>query len=156
MPEGSVITEEMRKAIGVESPAGPETEIEKGHIRRFAEAIGDSNILFTDEEKARNTTKYGGIIAPPTFFRSCTGGGGGQRIDVRAITGLTRALDGGSDWEYFEPVRPGDRISVTTKIVDFQERDGRMGKMLITYNQSTYRNQFGKVVATQTTSGILY
>ena len=154
MPEGSFITEEMRKAIGVESPAGPETEIEKGHIRRFAEAIGDSNILFTDEGNAR-ATRYGGIIAPPTFFRSCMGGGG-QRIDVRAITGLTRALDGGSEWEYFEPVRPGDRISVTTKIADFQERDGRMGKMLITYNQSTYRNQFGKVVATQTTSGILY
>ena len=137
-------------------PRAQRPRSKRGTYVAFAEAIGDSNILFTDEEKARNTTKYGGIIAPPTFFRSCTGGGGGQRIDVRAITGLTRALDGGSDWEYFELVRPGDRISVTTKIVDFQERDGRMGKMLITYNQSTYRNQFGKVVATQTTSGILY
>ena len=41
-------------------------DIEKGHIRRFAEAIGDPSPLYYDEEYAKQTS-YKGIIAPPTF-----------------------------------------------------------------------------------------
>ena len=45
MPEeNTIIPESLRNAIGVESD--PITyEIEKGHIARFAEAIGDENPL---------------------------------------------------------------------------------------------------------------
>jgi hypothetical protein len=42
-------------------------EVEKGAIRRFADAVGDPNPLFRDDEYARNTP-YGTIIAPPGFF----------------------------------------------------------------------------------------
>lgn len=152
MPEGTLITEAMKKALGVES-APVLYDVEKGHIRRFAEAIGDPNLLFSNEAEARETPK-GGIVAPPTYVRSCWPGD--PPFDVSKASGLERLLDGGSEWEFFHQVRPGDRIAVTVKIADFKEREGRMGKMLITTTVATYRNQFNQVVATERQSLIRY
>ena len=61
----SVISDDMRAVVGVESD--PITyEVEKGAIVKFAQAIGDNNPIFNNEEAARDSA-YGGIIAPPTF-----------------------------------------------------------------------------------------
>ncbi|MCH2522606.1 MAG: MaoC family dehydratase [SAR202 cluster bacterium] len=151
MPEeNTIIPESLRNAIGVESD--PITyEIEKGHIARFAEAIGDENPLYSDEIKARNS-KYGGIIAPPTFYRALRPGS----LPETAESPFTRNLDAGSDWEYFEPIRPGDRITVTIKLADVVEREGRLGKMIIITRETRYENQLGQIVATQKTNGISY
>jgi len=126
-------------------------EVEKGAIVKFAEAIGDDNPLWTDEIIARKG-KYGGLIAPPTFLRSI-------RIDRPELPfdlPFTRLLDGGSDWEYFQPVRAGDHITAKNQITDLQERVGRMGLMIIMTNLITYVNQFQEVVATQTNTSIRY
>ena len=147
----SFLTSEMREqAIGTQS--SPLTmEVEKGAIVKFAEAIGDDNPLWTDEIIARKG-KYGGLIAPPTFLRSI-------RIDRPELPfdlPFTRLLDGGSDWEYFQPVRAGDLITAKNQITDLQERVGRMGLMIIMTNLITYVNQFQEVVATQTNTSIRY
>ena len=147
----SFLTEEMRQqAIGLEGPPVT-TEIEKGAIIKFAQAIEDDNPVFNDEEAARKSP-YGGLIAPPTFLRSVRS----SRREVPFDIPFNNALDGGSDWEYFEPVRPGDMITAVSRITDMQERTGRMGVMIITSTVTTYTNQFGQVVATQTTTGIRY
>ena len=147
----SFLTEEMRQqAIGLEGPPVT-TEIEKGAIIKFAQAIEDDNPVFNDEEAARKSP-YGGLIAPPTFLRSVRS----SRREVPFDIPFNNALDGGSDWEYFEPVRPGDLITAVSRITDMQERTGRMGVMIITSTVTTYTNQFGQVVATQTTTGIRY
>jgi acyl dehydratase len=150
MPHESVITQEMRDAIGVESEPVIH-EVEKGAIIKFAEAIGDSNPLFNDEEAARKT-RYGGLLAPPTFLRSMMPGPTGVTVESTYVA----RLDGGSEWEYFEPVRPGDRIAVTMKITDIYERQGRAGNMLFTVREFRYANQFGRVVAQQRSTGISY
>lgn len=150
MMQASVITQEMRAAIGVASE--PIThDVEKGAIIKFAEAIGDPNPLFNDEEAARKT-RYGGLIAPPTFLRSMRSGP--ARVHYRGP--YSANLDGGSQWEYYEPVRPGDKITVTTTITDISEREGRMGKMLFVTRETRYVNQFGKLAATQRSTGISY
>ena len=147
----SFLTEEMRQqAIGLEGPPVT-TEIEKGAIIKFAQAIEDDNPLFNDEAVARKSP-YGGLIAPPTFLRSVRS----SRREVPFDIPFNNALDGGSDWEYFEPVRPGDLITAVSRITDMQERSGRMGVMIITSTVTTYTNQFDQVVATQTTTGIRY
>ena len=148
--ENTIIPESLRNAIGVESD--PITyEIEKGHIAIFAEAIGDENPIYSDEIKARNS-KYGGIIAPPTFYRALRPGS----LPETAESPFTRNLDAGSDWEFFEPIRPGDRITVTIKLADVVEREGRLGKMIIITRETRYENQLGQIVATQKTNGISY
>ena len=147
----SFLTEEMRRAaIGLESD--PKTiEVEKGAIIKFAEAIGDENPVYNDEEAAR-ASRYGGLIAPPTFLRSAVS----ARPELPFEVPFDRVLDGGSDWEYFEPVRPGDRITAVSRIEDINERNGRIGLMLISTIIITYTNQFGQVVATQTNTSIRY
>ncbi len=145
------LTEEMRQqAIGCESD--PRTvEIEKGAIVKFAEAIAEENPVYNDEVAARNS-QYGGLIAPPTFLRSVIAG----RPNMPFDTPFTRLLDGGSDWEYFQPVRPGDRITSVARIEDITERTGSIGLMLITTVVVAYTNQFDQIVATQTSTSIRY
>ena len=150
MTQESAITQQMRDAIGVESE--PLThDVEKGAIIKFAEAIGDPSPLFNDDEAARGT-RYGGLTAPPTFLRSMRSGP--PRIEVRSP--YSAGLDGGSDWEYFEPVRPGDRITVTVTVANIFERVGRLGNMLFIVRETKYVNQFAVTVALQRSSGISY
>jgi acyl dehydratase len=139
-----------QQAVSVESP--PVTmEVEKGAIVRFAEAIGDDNPLWNDEAAARQTC-YGGLIAPPTFLRSMRD----VRPDLPFELPFNRSLDGGSDWQYFQPVRSGDRITAMARITDLRERPGRLGLMIFITSEITYRNQFDEVVATQTNTTIRY
>ena len=146
-----ILTEEMRQqAIGLEN--SPVTmEVEKGAIIKFAQAIGDANPLFNDEVEARRS-RYGGLIAPPTFLRSIES----VRPKLPFTLPLSRLLDAGSDWEYFEPIRVGDRITATGKITDVSERTGRLGVMVFQTTVVTYRNQLDQVVATQTSTSIQY
>ena len=150
MTQESAITGEMRAAINVESEPNV-NEVEKGAIIKFARAIGDSNPLFTDEEAARNS-RYGGLIAPPTFLRSLTSG----PLKAQVKSPYPANLDGGSEWQYFEPVRAGDRITVTTYIDDMFEREGRLGNMLFIVRETKYVNQFDRTVALQRSTGISY
>ena len=69
---------------------------------------------------------------------------------------FNRLLDGGSEWEYFQPVRPGDRITAVTLIVDVFDRAGRSGQMLFVITETRYTNQFGELVATQKSTSIKY
>ena len=65
----SFLTEEMiKQAIGQKS-APTTVDIEKGAIIKFAQAIEDDNPVYNDEKAARES-RYGGLIAPPTFLRS--------------------------------------------------------------------------------------
>ena len=147
----SFLTEEMRnQAIGQKSEPRS-IDIEKGAIIKFAQAIEDDNPLYNDEMVARDS-RYGGLIAPPTFLRSVGVDSPPYPFDMP----FNRMLDGGSDWEYFHPVRAGDRITAISEIADINERIGRMGLMVITSIVVTYRNQFGQVAATQTSTSIRY
>ena len=147
----SFLTEEMiQKAIGQKS-VPRSIDVEKGAIIKFAQAIEDDNPVYNDEQAARES-RYGGLIAPPTFLRSV----GVDRPEYPFDMPFTRLLDGGSDWEYFYTIRAGDRITAVAEIADINERTGRMGLMIITSIVVTYRNQFDQVAATQTSTSIRY
>jgi acyl dehydratase len=145
------VTEEAKKQIGKAGEART-IEVERGAIRRFAEAIGDPNPLFNNEAEARRT-RFGGMIAPPTFCRSLSAAIPDVKLDMGESF---RGLDGGSDWEYFEPIRPGDRITVQTKIADLRESAGRLGTMVFITTETSYTNQFGQVCALQRSTAIRY
>jgi len=144
------VTDEVRKQIGLQSEAHV-VEVERGAIRRFAEAIGDPNPLFHDEAAARKT-RFGGTIAPPTFCRSL----GAAIPEIKINMPQFRGLDGGSEWEYFEPIRPGDRIRVVTKIADIRESAGRLGPMVFITVETSYTNHHDQLCAVQRSTVIRY
>ena len=144
------ITKELRSFIGIES--NPVTyEIERHAVERFACAVGDPNPLYTDEIVARNSS-YGGLVAPPTFVRSLLPGAYPNPYPEP----FAHILDGGSKYRFMKPVRIGDQITVTRKIVDLFEKQGRLGTMIFKISEIGYVNQFGQVAATQTTTTITY
>lgn len=135
MPD-SIITPTMREAVG-QAGAPRTAAIERGAIARFAEAIGDPNPAYPD-------------VAPPTFLRSL----GGAVPDLPGAEALPRVLDGGSEWTYHVPVRPGDAITAVTTLEALAEREGRLGTMLIATYATGYTNQHGELVATQRATAI--
>ena len=150
----SVITQEMRAAVGVES--SPSTlEVEKTNCRMFARSVGHTDPIFYDESAAK-ARGYRSIVAPPGFlgtpiFKPGSGGGVPGEMGGRGFTiPYKRVLNGGTDYEYFpenDVICAGDTISATTKISGFEETEGSLGPMLITKRETTYTNQHGKVVA---------
>ena len=130
-------------------------EVEKGAIRRFADAVDDPNPLYLDDEYARNSM-YGSIIAPPGFFgwpsRQPRGSPLAQESTASlgialAQAGFLRVLDGGMEYEFLYPVRAGDTLAASTIVKDIREREGRTGKMAFVIMETTYTNQNGDVVA---------
>lgn len=144
-----MLPEEVTKFIGQTS--GPVTyEVEKGAIARYAEAVGDPNPLYWDEEYARQS-RIGSIIAPPGFFgwpaRRRTAQGPMAAGPNMAKAGYGRVLDGGVEWEFLKPIRAGDKLTSTSMIKDIMEREGRTGMMAFIIREATYTNQNGEVVA---------
>ena len=146
MTQSNVLTGEMRERV-IATEFDPATfEVEKSHITAFARAIGDGNPLWNDEIAARRS-QYGGLIAPPTFTRLIVNS---LRLRGKGQYPLpgTVQVDGGSQWRYFEPIRPGDRITQYRKITDVYERTGSAGQLIFIIGHSRFVNQFDETVVT--------
>ncbi len=144
MANGSLITDELRKLIGMTL----ETmvfKVEEGAIQRYAQAIGDSNPLFNAPDFA-SKTKYGRLLAPPGFTGWPVKGG---RPTEKLLESLVKAgapprlLDGGIEFEFIEPVGAGDVLTATTKIASITERETRLGKTLFNTLETTLVNPKG-------------
>jgi acyl dehydratase len=143
MVDGSAITEELRRMLGVE--AEPQIHaVEKGHIKRFAQAVGDANPLWNDAEYA-GKSRYGTIVAPPTFLMDA---GLSKFVDrLMAIPcPLNNLLNGGTRIVYYQPIKAGDTITSVAKLADLQEKSGKSGKLLFMVIEVTFKNQRGEVV----------
>lgn len=128
-------------------------DVEEGDIRRFAQAVGDSNPLWQDRQFAAKTS-YGGIIAPPTFVASLSPYDFlGQII---AQSPYKRQINGGNELELIQPIRPGDRITAILKVNDVRERKGKFGDTAIMSAETTYTNQNNQTVATVKTTILFY
>lgn len=145
------LAEELKSQVGVDWPPLV-YEIEKGMIRRFAQAVGDPNPLWQDEEYASRSS-FSGIIAPPTFLLIL---GFGQILQTLTSDSSLTVLHGSTELECHQPVRPGDVITVTTKIANVRERPGKMGKMLFVTFDMTGTNQGQDVVAKCRQVAIIY
>lgn len=130
-------------------------EVEKGAIRKYADAVGDRNPLYWDEEYAKRAG-FGGIIVPPGFFgwparwgiAGPVFGSLSQEVtEAVAEAGYRRRLYGGTEYEFYRHIRAGDILSATPKIKDVYERQGKTGKMVFLVIETTYINQNGELVA---------
>ncbi len=132
-------------------------EVERGAIKKFADAVDDQNPLYWDDEHARNS-RYGSIIAPPGFFGWPTKWAKGStfvitvedKIDARAAlakAGYSRGIDGGMEYDFFQPVRAGDTLAAQSTIKDIIEREGKAGKLVFVITETIYTNQNGALVA---------
>ena len=130
MSTSSSVVERLRARIGVTGQPA-HVAVEAGHLKRFAEAIGDPNPRWLSE-------------APPTFLVAL----------APPTTHLAEAeeygkgwLNGGNRFEYIEPVKVGDRITATSQVVDVYEKTGSSGSLLFIIFENEFKNQDGRTVA---------
>jgi hypothetical protein len=126
----SPVLERLRARIGVAAPP-TEAAVEAGHLKRFADAIGDSNPRWRSE-------------APPTFLVALAP----VSMHLAEAEEYGKGwLNGGNRFEYLEPVRVGDRITATGRVADVYEKSGSTGNLLFIIFETEYVNQDGRTVA---------
>jgi hydroxyacyl-ACP dehydratase HTD2-like protein with hotdog domain len=104
-------------------------EIERGAIRKFAQAIGDSNPAYR-----------AGDIAPPTFPTTF-------RVDLPGLDlPRARVLHGGEEYVYERPIRAGDRITCVRRIVDTYVKKGNSGTLNFLVSEQEGRDAAGNLV----------
>jgi hypothetical protein len=124
------VVERLRARIGVDAEP-MDALVEAGHLRRFAEAIGDPNPRWLEE-------------APPTFLVALAP----VSLHLAEAEEYGKGwLNGGNRFEYFEPVRAGDRITAQGRVADVYEKSGSSGSLLFIIFETDYSNQHGKLVA---------
>ena len=149
----SLMTEELKKWIGREQVYVAPEELGGAAIRYFALALGDDNPLYYDQQFAAKT-RHKGIIAPPTLICE-TNQYMHQKPNEDGYLGHLWTLPipessmirGGNEYEFYQPVRPQDRITATWRIAEIYERETRDGAMLFVVSEVRYTNQDGQLLA---------
>src|SRR5919206_3226057 len=102
-----------RSLIGRESEPAV-MEVEKGAIRRFADALGDGNPLYAEEDVAR-AAGYASLVAPPTFPTALAAN---ERFRLSLDLGTRAFLHSEQHFEYARPLVAGEKITVTSRVAD--------------------------------------
>ena len=97
--------------------------VEREAVRLFAEAIADPSPLYRDEEAARGS-RYGRLLAPPTFPRT---------FDYGRVEGLelppAGLIHGEFRISYRRPLLVGDEILCRLTLKDSYDKEGRRGML---------------------------
>jgi acyl dehydratase len=145
-----MISDEMRQFIGRVDPPHVKV-VERGAIRRYADAVGDDDPLYYDREYARELG-FPDVLAPPGFFGWAVGAVPLPEAVMSLMTavvnaGYYRILDAGMSFELLLPVRAGDVLVASARIADVEEKEGKTGPMIMCHFETTYMNRNGDVVA---------
>lgn len=149
--QDSLLTPEIKAMMGQETVLSGKETIDKSSIKRYAQAIFDSNPIYFDEDYAKNS-KYGTIIAPPTYIFDVSHdifadtGKDGRDLTRITIEGL-QAIRGGNEYQFIKPAKVGDIINAKRKIIDIYEKEGKTaGKILFIVYDTTFTNQRDEIL----------
>lgn len=112
----------------LESSIGKRSEkvkniIERGAVRKFAEAIGDASPLYLDEQ-AGVASPYKRNIAPPTFPATFEAGTiENLRLPSKGL------IHGEQIYHYTRPLFVGEEIYCWMEVKNYYEKSGNFGNM---------------------------
>jgi len=122
------------------------SEAHHDSIRHFAWGYGDDNPLFNNPSHGKGT-RWGTMIAPPLYLLTMGEDEVGAipreiRAESKGALAGVHLFNSGTEVEFFKPVRPGDRLVETVRLVDLQEKESRFGggRSVISYNEHTYQH----------------
>lgn len=155
-------SEDYSRYIGMTSePSLCHAPLESDTLRRFVQAVMDDDPLYFDEGYA-SQTRHGGIVAPPLYpvhaFKRLPGspdpldlvknnpdadGAGGiwDKLGLPPIESpFKRLLNGGSEIEFFQCLKLGERVYTTSRYHDVRLKEGKTGQMLLVTIETELRN----------------
>jgi acyl dehydratase len=112
-------------------------EVERCKIKELAKAIGDTNPLFIDKEFAKKAG-YKDTPVSLTFATLMNFWGYPEIWDIMKEIGVNvqRLLHAGEEYEYFEPIYPGDLIKGSVSIESVRSSD--------TMDIATFKTSFSR------------
>jgi acyl dehydratase len=135
--------DEARSLIGVQLRRGQQqwnTEAAPDSVRHFCWAFGDENPLFCDPAHGQ-ASRWGAALAPGCFLYT---------IDTTVVAPKLRGIQwlyGGTQWEWYKPIRHRDSFNVRATLLDAVQKKGRNAKsFIIQTGEVLYTNQHGELV----------
>lgn len=143
---------EYKKGIGIEIDLNKQrflVEATRDNIKNYAEAVGDNNPLWINEEYAKKS-RFGMITAPPTFLYNVTHGStpalSAPGTPPPRSLGLLYA---GAELEFFRPILLGDKFNVRGKAININRKQSKsLGPMLFATGEAYYYNQRKELIGT--------
>lgn len=129
------------RSIGVTT-----ADVEKGRLRFFAKAIGETDPVYTDEAAAK-AAGYRALPVPPTFLMCLESEGRNPQAIVEEVMGfdLGRILHAEQEFTYHAMAFAGDTLTFDTRIVDVYEKKG--GALTFVVQETRVTNQAGVHIA---------
>jgi uncharacterized OB-fold protein/acyl dehydratase len=156
----------LSKFVGIDTgPASVAPDVvNEAMIRHWCDAMGDRNPVYADGDAAKRTV-HGGVVAPPAMLLSwvlrgiemanpTSSKGGDKQTELHALLteyGYPSVVATNCDQGYYRYLKPGDRVSATTKIESISEQKSTaLGIGYFINTRSTYRDQNGQDVGWMT------
>ncbi|MBI1238220.1 MAG: MaoC family dehydratase [Alphaproteobacteria bacterium] len=135
-----------RKFIGMTLPK-TSVDVEKGQLRFFAKATGETNPIYFDEAAAKDAG-HPALPAPPTFAFSLNLLAP-QKVNWLQEMGVNIAniLHGEQAFEYFKPIYAGDVITLQSRVADIYDKKG--GALEFIVMELDAENQRGELCVRQ-------
>ena len=159
-----ILPEAAKQYVGMKSEQEVGCEpVERGAVRRYAQAIMDENPVYSDPDAA---ARYGGAVAPPIFpthmFRRPFGapdplqdrardpdfdGLSAPRglPEIEPLKGLS-LLNGGSEIEFYRYARHGETVTQQSRYASITEKQTSKGPIILVVIESEYRNGDGELL----------
>jgi acyl dehydratase len=123
--------------------------VERGAVKKFAEAIGDPHPIYWDEETGKKS-RYKTNIAPPTFPRV---------FDYGVIEGLKLPskglIHGEQRFHYERPLYVGEELYCYSKVEDYYEKKSSMGELGFLVIANYGEDPSGNIIFTSTSTIII-
>ena len=127
-----------------------EMVLERGRLRFFAQAIGETNPVYSDVAAAQ-AAGYVDLPAPPTFlFGAELEAGTLETLLTTLEVPIAKILHGEQGFSYHRPACAGETITVRSRITDIYDKKG--GKLEFVLKTSEARNADQELVAEMRTS----
>ncbi len=162
------VSDSMIEAKGRWSSTRTSYPITETDIRRWAMATyypQKPPRIYWDAEYASGT-RWKGIVAPPDFnpFAWTLAADTNQNLPAATASAQPRhpdgrrliGMNGGQSDSYGVPMRPGDIITSRSRLLDWNEREGRLGHTLYMRTEVEWTNQNGVLVRTRVSTSIRY
>jgi acyl dehydratase len=126
-----------------------ENWVERGAVKRFAQAIGDVNAIYYDDNAARRSG-HGRLIAPPTFPVT---------FDYGAVPGLNLPVEGlihgAQTFRYQRPLYVGDQLECYLSFDKTFVKQGSQGALTFLALSRIGRDTAGDIVFSSSTTIIV-
>jgi hypothetical protein len=158
----TLVTQEMLDQRDVWSDPLVSRPISQNEIIKWAIAVywpEKPPPLYWDEKYAEST-HFKGVIAPQDFNPFAwpvDRPPPPKRLERAGVAGVgQRVMNGGQTDTFGVPMRPGDVTSESRALVNWEEREGRLGLTIFSYTEIRWTNQHDELVKSRTSVGIRY